>query len=80
MPDWSMQNQLISVFGRRGHPLRRYWRMMYWMPRFRHASPWPLPQEVPNDILELAKMAIMRMTSVDSTTEVVVYNVCFILK
>lgn len=73
MPDWSMEKQLLSVFGKRGHPVRRYWRMMFWMPRLKNASPWLLPQDLPNDTLELAKLAVSRMTSVDPTTDVSVY-------
>ncbi|XP_014291330.1 evolutionarily conserved signaling intermediate in Toll pathway, mitochondrial isoform X2 [Halyomorpha halys] len=74
MPDWSMEDQLVSVFGKRAHPLRRYWRMMYWMPRFKNASPWLLPEDLPNDTIELAKLAVSRMTSVDPTTVISVYQ------
>lgn len=77
MPDWSMEDQLVSVFGKRGYPLRRYWRMMYWMPRFKNASSWLLPQDLPNDTLELAKLAVSRMTSVDPTTDISVYQVIY---
>lgn len=74
IPDWEMQDQLVNVFGRRGHPVRRYWRMMYWMPKFKNSSPWPLPQEIPSDTLQLAQLAVSRITSVDPTTEIKVYN------
>lgn len=77
MADWEMEDQLVMVFGRRGYPVRRYWRMMYWMPKFRKASPWPLPQELPTDTLELAKLAIERITSVDPTTQINVFHVSY---
>ncbi|KAK9496834.1 hypothetical protein O3M35_012940 [Rhynocoris fuscipes] len=70
MPDWDMEDQLVNVFGKRGHPVRRYWRMMYWMPKFKNASPWPLPSTVPSDAFELALLAIDRITSVDVNSEV----------
>lgn len=72
MPDSEMEQMLLNTFGRRGIPLRKYWRMMYWMPKFKNLSPWYLPDELPNDTLELAKMAIQRITSVDPNME---YNV-----
>nr|AAF01220.1 ECSIT [Drosophila melanogaster] len=61
MPDHEMEAMLLNVFGRQGHPLRKYWRMMYWMPKFKNLSPWPLPDPVPDDTLEMAKLALERM-------------------
>lgn len=74
MPDYEMEAMLLNVFGRRGHPLRKYWRMMYWMPKFKNASPWPLPNPVPNEALELAKMAVERMCTVDLLSKVTVFE------
>lgn len=74
MPDAEMETLLLNIFGRRGHPLRKYWRMMYWMPKFKNLSPWPLPNPVPNDSLELAKLALSRMSSIDLQTAVKVYE------
>lgn len=70
MPDYEMEAMLLNVFGRRGHPLRKYWRMMYWMPKFKNLSPWPLPNPVPDEALELAKMAVERMCTVDLLSQV----------
>lgn len=74
IPDYEIEDILLNIFGRRGHPLRKFWRMMYWMPKFKNASPWPLPNPVPNDSLELAKLAIERMCTVDLLSKVTVYN------
>lgn len=74
MPDLEMEDQLLNIFGRRGYPLRKYWRMMYWMPKFKNLSPWPLPNILPNDSLELAKLAIQRMASVDLNSALTVYK------
>lgn len=74
MPDYEMEAMLLNVFGRHGYPLRKYWRMMYWMPKFKKASPWLLPNPVPNDSLLLAKLAVERMCTVDVRSKVTVYD------
>ncbi|XP_055379107.1 evolutionarily conserved signaling intermediate in Toll pathway, mitochondrial [Condylostylus longicornis] len=74
IPDYEMEAMLLNIFGRRGHPLRKYWRMMYWMPKFKNLSPWPLPNPVPNEALELAILAVERMCSVDLLSKVEIYN------
>ncbi|XP_037051511.1 evolutionarily conserved signaling intermediate in Toll pathway, mitochondrial [Bradysia coprophila] len=74
MPDFEMQDILLNTFGRRGHPTLKYMRMMYWMPKFKNSSPWPLPNPVPNDALELAKLAVTRMCTVDLHSNVDVYD------
>ncbi|GBP21239.1 Evolutionarily conserved signaling intermediate in Toll pathway, mitochondrial [Eumeta japonica] len=70
MPDFEMEQILLNTFGRRGIPLRKFWRMMYWMPKFKNLSPWHLPNELPKDAMELAMLAIQRITSVDADTKV----------
>lgn len=75
MPDSEMETMLLNVFGRRGIPLRKYWRMMYWMPKFKNLSPWRLPEKLPNDAMDLAKLAIQRITSVDNDTVLSMFNV-----
>lgn len=39
--------------------------MIYWMPKFKNLSPWLLPDPVPDDSLQLAKLAIKQMCTVD---------------
>lgn len=75
IPDWETQDILVNIFGERGYPVRKYYRMMYWMPKFRNASPWLLPNPVPSDSFLLAKLAIERIMSVDPRAEVKVYDV-----
>lgn len=74
MPDAETEAQLLSVFGKRGHPLRKYWRMMYWMPKFKNLSPWPVPNPPPESIFDLAKMAIDRISSVDMQSVTSIYQ------
>lgn len=45
IPDPEMETMLLNIFGKRGYPLRKYWRMMYWMPKFKNSSPFPLDSE-----------------------------------
>lgn len=59
---------LVNVFGRRGHPVVKFWRMMYWMPKFKNLSPWLLPKPVPDDAYELAMLAVKQMCTVDSAS------------
>ncbi|XP_030020502.2 evolutionarily conserved signaling intermediate in Toll pathway, mitochondrial [Manduca sexta] len=74
IPDTEMEQMLLNIFGNRGIPLRKYWRMMYWMPKFKNLSPWYLPDEMPSDTMMLAKLAIERITSVDPDTKVNVWQ------
>ncbi|XP_044263668.1 evolutionarily conserved signaling intermediate in Toll pathway, mitochondrial [Tribolium madens] len=74
MPDYDMEDLLKNIFGNRGFPLRKYWRMMYWMPKFKNASPWPLPNPLPEGVYELAKCAIERISSVDIQTQITTYQ------
>ena len=50
--------------------MKKYMRMNYWMHKFNNASPWPLPKPVPNDALELARLAVAQMCSVDQVSEI----------
>uniref|UniRef100_A0A182PJ27 Evolutionarily conserved signaling intermediate in Toll pathway, mitochondrial n=1 Tax=Anopheles epiroticus TaxID=199890 RepID=A0A182PJ27_9DIPT len=74
MPDYEMEAMLINVFGKKGHPVRKYWRMMYWMPKFKNLSPWLLPNPVPDDALELARLAVERMCSIDPKSRIDVFD------
>lgn len=79
MPDSEMEQMLLNIFGKRGIPLRKFWRMMYWMPKFKNLSPWYLPDILPGDTMELAKLAIQRITSVDPDTQINIWQVINIL-
>jgi len=69
IPDEELGDLLLNIFGKYATPYKRYCRMMYWMPKFKNLSPFPLPDEMPNDALELAKLAIKQITSVDPITK-----------
>lgn len=74
IPDYEMEAMLLNIFGRRGHPLRKYWRMMYWMPKFKNLSPWPLPNPIPDDTLNIAQLAVERMCTVDLRSKISVHE------
>lgn len=74
MPDFDMEDQLVSIFGKRGHPVVKFWRMMYWIPKFKHLNPWLLPNPVPDDALELAKLAVAQMCTIDMQSKVHVFQ------
>lgn len=68
IPDVETQQMLLNIFGAQGAPLKKFWRMMYWMPKFANLHPWPCPQPVPKDPRVLAKLAIDKVSSVEVTT------------
>jgi signaling intermediate in Toll pathway protein len=74
IPDHDFGVRLSKVFGVDAHAFRKYRRMMYWMPKFKHANPYPIPRELPEDALSLAILALKRM-SVDTDTKITVWNV-----
>lgn len=61
IPDVHFHAMVKSVFGKYSHVTRKLQRMMYWLPKFKYANPWPIPRVLPDDRIELAKMALRRM-------------------
>ena len=70
MPDQEMERMVLNIFGRHGFPTKKLMRMNYWMPKFKNLSPWPLPENIPSSSLEIAKLAVQRMCSVDPASEI----------
>nr|CAG4634828.1 EOG090X07J4 [Alona affinis] len=73
-PDIEMENMMLNIFGRHARPLKKLRRMAYWMPKFKNMSPWALPERIPDETLELAKLAIARMGTVDPASEIEVFQ------
>lgn len=69
-----MGDMLVNVFGTRGHPVVKFWRMMYWMPKFKNLSPYLLPKPVPDDAYQLAMLAVKQMCTVDPATIVATWQ------
>lgn len=74
IPDKETQDMLLNVFGQHGYPLQKFWTMMYWMPKFKNLTPWPVPRPIPTDPFVLAKLAIEKIMSVDVLSEVLVLD------
>lgn len=72
-----MFDLLVSIFGKGASPTKKYLRMMYWLPKLKHVSPWPAPQTRTKDQKEAAVLAVKRMGSVDLESDVTVFYVSF---
>ena len=69
-----MGRLIENIFGIRSEPYKKFMRMIYWMPKFKNLSPFPIPYDLPNETLELAKLAIKQITSIDRKTNITVYD------
>nr|CAH0108807.1 unnamed protein product [Daphnia galeata] len=73
-PDAETDQMVLNIFGRHGFPTKKLRRMTYWMPKFKNLSPWALPEKIPNSNLEIAKLAVQRMGSVDPATVIEIFQ------
>ncbi|KAL6490480.1 hypothetical protein MHYP_G00008250 [Metynnis hypsauchen] len=73
MPNVETKVLLVQIFGEKSHPMRKYQRMMYWFPKFKNANPFPVPHELPQDPLDLARFSLSRIAN-DLDAEVTVYQ------
>ncbi|MGH0168020.1 UNVERIFIED_CONTAM: hypothetical protein FKN15_053753 [Acipenser sinensis] len=74
MPNVETKVLLVQIFGEKGHPMRKYQRLMYWFPRFKHVNPFPVPRELPRDPVDLARLSLQRIAG-DLDARVTVYEV-----
>lgn len=61
IPDHEFGSILKKIFGPDAHAFRKYRRMMYWLPKFKNANPYPVPKVLPEDPCLLAALALKRM-------------------
>ncbi|XP_018526643.1 LOW QUALITY PROTEIN: evolutionarily conserved signaling intermediate in Toll pathway, mitochondrial [Lates calcarifer] len=73
MPNMETKVLLVQIFGEKGHPMRKYQRIMYWFPRFKHLNPFPVPQQLPEDPVDLARLSLTRIAN-DLDAKVTVYQ------
>ncbi|XP_013887773.1 evolutionarily conserved signaling intermediate in Toll pathway, mitochondrial [Austrofundulus limnaeus] len=64
---------LIQIFGNKSHPIRKYQRMIYWFPKFKHANPYPIPKHLPEDPVDLARFSLTRIAN-DLDAKVTIYQ------
>lgn len=74
IPDGETELILLSIFGRHGLPLLKFWNMMYWLPKFKHLNPWPVPKPIPDDVMILSQLAMEKIGSIDVLSKVVIYD------
>ncbi|XP_062371703.1 evolutionarily conserved signaling intermediate in Toll pathway, mitochondrial isoform X2 [Sardina pilchardus] len=73
MPDEETRVLLFQIFGEKGHPVRKYQRILYWFPKFKHANPFPVPHQLPEDPMDLARFSLTRIAG-DLDSKVTVYQ------
>ncbi|XP_078540420.1 evolutionarily conserved signaling intermediate in Toll pathway, mitochondrial isoform X1 [Lissotriton helveticus] len=73
LPNKDTKFLLLQIFGDRSHPIRKYQRLMYWFPRFKHVNPYPQPAHLPQDPLDLARLSLQRI-SADPNARSTVYQ------
>ncbi|XP_028678637.2 evolutionarily conserved signaling intermediate in Toll pathway, mitochondrial [Erpetoichthys calabaricus] len=73
LPNVETKVLLIQIFGKKSHPIRKYQRLMYWFPRFKHVNPYPVPRELPQDPVDLARFSLHRIAA-DLNAKVTVYQ------
>lgn len=74
MPNVETKVSLVQIFGEKSHPMRKYQRIMYWFPKFKHINPFPIPQQLPEDPVDLARFSLTRIAN-DLDAKVTVYQV-----
>ncbi|KAM4536363.1 evolutionarily conserved signaling intermediate in Toll pathway, mitochondrial [Odontesthes bonariensis] len=73
MPNIETKILLVQIFGEKSHPMRKFQRIMYWFPKFKHINPFPIPQQLPEDPVDLARLSLTRIAN-DLDAKVTVYQ------
>ncbi|KAH0628705.1 hypothetical protein JD844_010134 [Phrynosoma platyrhinos] len=73
MPNKDTKFLLLRIFGDKSHPMRKYQRLMYWFPKFKHIDPYPVPDPLPQDPVDLARLSLQRIAA-DLDAKVTVYQ------
>ncbi|XP_054914730.1 evolutionarily conserved signaling intermediate in Toll pathway, mitochondrial [Poeciliopsis prolifica] len=76
MPNIETKVLLVQIFGEKSHPIRKYQRIMYWFPKFKHINPFPIPQPLPEDPVDLAVLSLTRIAN-DLDAKTTVYQLPF---
>ncbi|XP_049981445.1 evolutionarily conserved signaling intermediate in Toll pathway, mitochondrial [Alexandromys fortis] len=73
MPDRETEFLLTQIFGRHSYPMLKFLRMKLWFTRFKNINPYPVPRDLPQDPLDLAKLSLRRMEP-DLSAKITVYQ------
>ncbi|XP_048344217.1 evolutionarily conserved signaling intermediate in Toll pathway, mitochondrial isoform X1 [Sphaerodactylus townsendi] len=63
MPNKETLFLLFQIFGKKSHPVRKYQRLLYWFPKFKHINPHPVPDPLPQDPVDLARLSLRRIAA-----------------
>uniref|UniRef100_A0A8C9PJ00 Evolutionarily conserved signaling intermediate in Toll pathway, mitochondrial n=1 Tax=Spermophilus dauricus TaxID=99837 RepID=A0A8C9PJ00_SPEDA len=74
MPNKETEFLLIQIFGRKSYPMLKYLRMRLWLTRFKNINPFPVPRDLPQDPVDLAKLGL-RHIEPDLSARITVYQV-----
>ncbi|XP_008283406.1 evolutionarily conserved signaling intermediate in Toll pathway, mitochondrial [Stegastes partitus] len=73
MPNIETKVLLIQIFGEKSHPIRKFQRIMYWFPKFKNINPFPVPKQLPEDPVDMARFSLSRIAG-DLDAKVTVYQ------
>ncbi|VCW97641.1 unnamed protein product [Gulo gulo] len=61
MPNKETEFLLLQIFGRKSYPMLKFVRMKLWFSRFKNINPFPVPRDLPQDPVDLAKLGLRHM-------------------
>ncbi|KAM7140904.1 evolutionarily conserved signaling intermediate in Toll pathway, mitochondrial isoform 3-T6 [Molossus nigricans] len=73
MPNKETEFLLVQIFGRKSYPMLKFVRMKLWFSRFKNVNPFPVPRDLPQDPVDLAKLGL-RHIEPDLSARVTVYQ------
>lgn len=71
--DQEFGEMLMMISGDKSHSFRKFRRHLYWTRKFSNLNPFPVPREMPDDDLQLALLALKKI-SVDLENEITVWK------
>lgn len=74
MPNKETEFLLLQIFGRKSYPMLKFVRMKLWFSRFKNINPFPVPRDLPQDPVELARLGLRHMEP-DLSARVTIYQV-----
>nr|KAF6400874.1 ECSIT signaling integrator [Rousettus aegyptiacus] len=73
MPNKETEFLLLQIFGRKSYPMLKFVRMRLWFSRFKNVNPFPVPRDLPQDPVDLARLGLRHMEP-DLSARVTIYQ------